>query len=67
MNKVRIENGAYIRDDQRLTLNANAIAQGYTADVIAKEFDKLGIMNYLMKSGERYFARVTMLRAKIGL
>ncbi len=57
MNKVRIENGAYIRDDQRLTLNANAIAQGYTADVIAKEFDKLGIMNYLIEVGGEIFCK----------
>ncbi len=57
MDKVKIENGTLVKSDKRLTLNANAIAQGYTADVIAKEFDKLGIMNYLVEVGGEIFCK----------
>ncbi|MFA5849416.1 MAG: FAD:protein FMN transferase [Bacteroidales bacterium] len=57
MDKVNIEEGVLVKSDKRLTLNANAIAQGYTADVIAKEFDKLGIMNYLIEIGGEIFCK----------
>ena len=57
MDKVNIENGVLVKSDKRLTLNANAIAQGYTADVIAKEFDKLGIQNYLVEIGGEIFCK----------
>jgi len=57
MDKVRIENGKVVKSDSRLTLNANAIAQGYTSDVIAGAFDKLGIMNYMIEVGGEIFCK----------
>ncbi len=36
---------------QRITLDFNAIAQGYSVDVIARYFDKLSIKNYLVEIG----------------
>ncbi len=57
MDKVRIENGKVIKADPRLSLNANAIAQGYTSDVIARKFDKLGIMNYMIEVGGEIFCK----------
>lgn len=57
MDKVKIENGKVVKTDPRLSLNANAIAQGYTSDVIAREFDKLGIMNYMIEVGGEIFCK----------
>jgi len=57
MDKVKIENGVLVKSDKRLSLNANAIAQGYTSDVIAKEFDKLGIKNYLIEVGGEIYCK----------
>lgn len=57
MDKVRIENGVLIKSDPRLSLNANAIAQGYTPDLIASEFDRLGIKNYMIEVGGEIFCK----------
>ena len=51
MDKIKIENGKVVKTDPRVTINVNAIAQGYTADVIAQEFDRRGIENYLVEIG----------------
>lgn len=57
MDKVSLENGRIIKADSRVSLNVNAIAQGYTADVIAYEFDRLGIDNYLIEVGGEIFCK----------
>lgn len=57
MDKVKIENGVLVKSDPRLSLNANAIAQGYTPDLIASEFDKLGIRNYMIEVGGEIFCK----------
>ncbi|MBR5855683.1 MAG: FAD:protein FMN transferase [Bacteroidales bacterium] len=46
-----------IKDDPRLTLNFNAIAQGYTADYFAMKFDAMGINNYLLEIGGEIFCK----------
>ncbi|PKO99631.1 MAG: thiamine biosynthesis protein ApbE [Bacteroidetes bacterium HGW-Bacteroidetes-8] len=57
MDKISIENSKVIRTISNITLNFNAIAQGYTADVIASEFEKLGIINYLIEVGGEIFCK----------
>jgi thiamine biosynthesis lipoprotein len=49
--KVRLKNGEIYKDDKRLKLNMNAIAQGYTVDVLAEFLDEKGIKNYLVEVG----------------
>jgi len=49
--KVRIENNRLIKDSPGIMLDVNAIAQGYTADVIGRFFDSLGVKNYLVEIG----------------
>ncbi len=49
--KVSLKNGRVYKDDKRLKLNMNAIAQGYTVDVLADFLDKKGINNYLVEVG----------------
>ena len=57
MDKVALSEGKVVKSDNRLTLNVNAIAQGYTADVIAYEFDRRGIDNYLVEVGGEIFCK----------
>lgn len=57
MDKVWLENGVVKKSDPRVTLNMNAIAQGYTSDVIAEEFDKRGVENYLIEVGGEIFCK----------
>lgn len=49
--KVRIENGRLLKEDPRLALDFNAIAQGYSADLMGAMFDSLGVADYLVEIG----------------
>jgi thiamine biosynthesis lipoprotein len=51
MNKVRADKNRIIKEDPRIRFDVNAIAQGYTADVIAEFFDKKEIHNYMIEVG----------------
>lgn len=57
MDKVKIDGGKLYRSDSRLTLNFNAIAQGYTSDYIASYFDKMGMKNYLIEVGGEIYCK----------
>lgn len=57
MDKVTLKDGKVVKTDNRLSLNVNAIAQGYTADVIAYEFDRRGVSNYLVEVGGEIFCK----------
>lgn len=50
-NKITLHGNKVVKDDQRITIDVNAIAQGYTVDVICKRFDELGIGSYLVDVG----------------
>ena len=49
--KVSLKDGVVYKKDKRLRLDMNAIAQGYTTDVIANFLDEKGIKNYLVEVG----------------
>lgn len=49
--KVRIENGQLVKDDPRLALDFNAIAQGYSSDLMGAMFDSLEIRDYMVEIG----------------
>jgi len=51
MDKVSLVNGHLIKSNAGIYLDVNAIAQGYSVDVICRYFDKLGIKNYLVEIG----------------
>ncbi len=58
MDKVQLSsNGYLIKSDPRISLNFNAIAQGYTADFFASRFDSLGIENYLLEIGGEIYCK----------
>ncbi len=51
MDKVRIVDNKIVKDDERLTLNFNANAQGYSVDIICDYLKSLGYTNYLVEIG----------------
>ncbi len=51
MDNFILEGHRIIKRVMGAELNFNAIAKGYTSDVIAMEFDKIGIGNYLIEIG----------------
>lgn len=57
MNKVSLVNGRLIKSDPDIRLDVNAIAQGYSVDVVCRFFDNFGIRNYLVEIGGEVRAR----------
>lgn len=55
--KVRIENGKVIKENPNITLDFNAIAQGYTSDLIAAFLESRGIKSYLVDTGGEIMAK----------
>ena len=51
MEKVKIENGRIIKSDPRIQLDVNAIAQGYSVDVVAEYLEMMGSENYMVEIG----------------
>ncbi|MFT3753721.1 MAG: FAD:protein FMN transferase [Paludibacter sp.] len=49
--KVRIKDHKLIKDDPRILIDANSIAQGYSADIIAKLLENNGCKNYMIEIG----------------
>lgn len=51
MDKVRLEDRRVIKSNPNIILNANAIAKGYSADIIARFLDEHGSFNYMVEIG----------------
>jgi FAD:protein FMN transferase len=69
MNKVSLVNGRIVKADPHMYLDVNAIAQGYSVDVICRFFDNLGVKNYLIEIGGEVRAKGTKAGAlwRIGI
>lgn len=57
MNKIHLEGNRLKKDDSRIQIDVNAIAQGYTVDVIGKYLESNGIKHYLVEVGGEITAR----------
>lgn len=55
--KIRIEEGRVIKDNENMSLDFNAVAQGYTADIIGEYLYSHGINNYLVDIGGEITAK----------
>ena len=55
--KIRIENGMVVKENLDIKLDFNAIAQGYTSDLIARFLESRGIKNFLVDTGGEIMAR----------
>ena len=69
-DKIRIENGKVIKDDQRLMLDCSSIAKGYGVDQVAQALNKKGVQNYMVDIGGEVFVKgknPKMNRWRIGI
>ena len=55
--KIHLENRNVVKENPSMTLDFNAIAQGYTSDLIAAFLDSRGIKNYLVDTGGEIMSR----------
>lgn len=55
-SKINIVNHQVIKEDNRIQLDFNAFAQGYSVDVVAKYLEERGIHDYLIEIGGEVFA-----------
>ena len=55
--KVHIEDGKVIKENPSIQLDFNAIAQGYTSDMIARFLGSRGIKDFLVDTGGEIMAR----------
>lgn len=51
MGKVELKDGSILKTDPRISLDFNAIAQGYSVDVVSAYLDEKGIDSYLVEIG----------------
>lgn len=51
MDKIRIENNILIKDDIRIKISGNAIAQGFAVDIVSEYLEKKEIKNYMVEIG----------------
>ena len=51
MEKIRIEGNQIIKANPDISIDVNAIAQGFSVDVIAEYFDNMNIENYMVEIG----------------
>ena len=49
--KIKLENGKFIKSDPRIMISCSAVAKGYGSDVVARYFDRKGIQNYMIEIG----------------
>lgn len=57
--KIEIVDDKVVKANPNMTLDFNAVAQGYTTDLIGKFLESRGIFNYLVNVGGELFARGT--------
>ena len=51
MDKIKLEGNTLIKQDPRVSIDVNAIAQGFSVDIVASFFESLGISDYMVEIG----------------
>jgi thiamine biosynthesis lipoprotein len=64
MDKISVEGNRLIKKDSLIQIDVNAIAQGYTVDVIADFFKRKSVQNYLVEVGGEIVANGISPRGK---
>ncbi|MEZ5084137.1 MAG: FAD:protein FMN transferase [Bacteroidales bacterium] len=58
-NRVKLEDGQVIKNDARIQFDFNAIAQGYSVDLVGEFLNEKGIKNFLIDIGGEVLAKGT--------
>jgi FAD:protein FMN transferase len=51
MQNVRLQNNRVIKSSENVKLDMNAVAQGFSVDVVCRYFDSIGILDYMVEIG----------------
>jgi len=51
MNKIKLSGNNIIKENDKIMLDGNAVAQGYSVDYVSSFLEKEGIINYLVEIG----------------
>ncbi|MBN1118215.1 MAG: FAD:protein FMN transferase [Bacteroidales bacterium] len=51
MDKISLEGGVVVKQNPNITLDVNAIAQGFSVDVVADFLERKGVENYMVEIG----------------
>ncbi len=51
MDKIQIDGGELIKSDPNVSIDVNAIAQGYSVDLVARFLTEHGVKNYMVEIG----------------
>lgn len=62
--KIRLENNKIFKSDPRIMLDVNAIAQGYSVDIVASFLESKGVNNYLVEIGGEVKTKGTNKKGK---
>lgn len=54
---IRLDQGSIVKADPRIAIDYNAIAQGYSVDVMSKFLESKGVQRYLVDIGGEVYAR----------
>ncbi|MBK8806510.1 MAG: FAD:protein FMN transferase [Bacteroidales bacterium] len=54
---IAIENNTFIKNDKRISIISNAVAQGFSCDYVARYFNTLQINNYIIEIGGEIIAK----------
>jgi len=65
MDKVKLEGRKVIKKSPGVSLDVNAVAQGYSVDVVSKFFEDKGIKNYLVEIGGEVRCKGTNAKDKL--
>lgn len=66
LEKFSIKDNKIIKNNPAQKLNFNAIAQGYSCDLVGRMLETKGITDYLVESVEKYFVKGKTRKEKIG-
>ncbi len=57
MEKVKMTGRKIVKSDPRVKIDVNAIAQGYSCDIVAGFLERMGVKNYLVEIGGEIVAK----------
>lgn len=57
LDKIHIDGNTISKDDRRMKINANALAEGFGIDVAASVLDKAGVSDYMVEIGGEIHCR----------
>ncbi len=63
-DKIRIENNRIVKDNPLVRIDANAIAQGYSVDIVAEYLEKNSCENFLVEIGGELKAKGINMQGK---